>query len=246
MKKIFIITMIILLGCVLVFAGEFEDTSKKAEQGDIIAQYALGVMYKKGVGVPQNYKQAYIWFSLAAAQGHKNAEKKRDLIERKLTTRQLGYAQDLAVIKQKYITAFATKSVLDQKSTKPVPDQKSINGKFITTSSLGTIFIITGNVINCTSNIVSHVKVQGILNAKGNTETMSQAVYCGNTIAEDVLKNSTMFEITSQLMFKNGQSNRNLDIEPDETIAFMIVFSDLPAGIESFEVNVSDFDIEKP
>jgi hypothetical protein len=75
---------------------------------------------------------------------------------------------------------------------------------------------------------------------------MSQAVYCGNTIAEDVLKNSTMFEITSQLMFKNGQSNRNLDVEPDETIAFMIVFSDLPAGLESFEVNVSEFDIEKP
>ncbi|MDM8536920.1 SEL1-like repeat protein [Desulfobacterales bacterium HSG17] len=245
MKTIIIITISILFSCVLVFADEYGDTLNKAEQGYAIAQYELGIMYKKGVGFPQNYKQAYIWFSLAAAQGHKDAEKKRNLIERKLTPQQLGYAQDLAVIIQKHITALDTTSKIDQKSTKPVPDKKSINGKFITTSNLGTLFIVTGNVINHTSNIISHVKIQCILNAKGKAETTSQTVYCGNVIAEDVLKNSTMLEITSQLMFKNGQSNRNLDVEPDETIPFMIVFSELPAGLQSYEVEVTEFEKDK-
>jgi len=39
-----------------------------AEQGNISAQYYLDVMYRKGTGVPQNYKIALKWFRLAAKQ----------------------------------------------------------------------------------------------------------------------------------------------------------------------------------
>ena len=40
-----------------------------AEQGDAIAQSNLGNMYRKGQGVPQNYKEAYKWYHLSAKQG---------------------------------------------------------------------------------------------------------------------------------------------------------------------------------
>jgi TPR repeat protein len=79
MKRFFIIPIIISLGFVLVSAGEFEEKLIKAEQRNANAQYDIGIMYKTGVGVPQNYKQAYIWFSLAAAQGNKDAAKKKKL-----------------------------------------------------------------------------------------------------------------------------------------------------------------------
>ena len=36
-----------------------------AEQGDVKAQYALGVMCAQGYGVPQNEAQAMKWFQLA-------------------------------------------------------------------------------------------------------------------------------------------------------------------------------------
>ncbi len=39
-----------------------------AEQGNVTAQYNLGVMYAKGRGVPQDYVQAYLWFNLAASR----------------------------------------------------------------------------------------------------------------------------------------------------------------------------------
>ena len=40
-----------------------------AEQGDVAAQYNLGIMYDNGDGVPQDYKEAVKWYRLAAEQG---------------------------------------------------------------------------------------------------------------------------------------------------------------------------------
>lgn len=45
-----------------------------AEQGDVLAQFNLGLMYSKGDGVPQNYKEAARLYGLAAAQGNANAQ----------------------------------------------------------------------------------------------------------------------------------------------------------------------------
>jgi len=40
-----------------------------AEQGDIIAQFNLGLMYDKGLGVPRDPAEAAEWFRRAAEQG---------------------------------------------------------------------------------------------------------------------------------------------------------------------------------
>ena len=49
---------------------EISDLRRKAEQGDAERQFNLGVLYKKGQGVPQNDATAREWFEKAAAQGH--------------------------------------------------------------------------------------------------------------------------------------------------------------------------------
>jgi len=41
-----------------------------AEQGDDLSQHALGLMYMKGQGVPQNYTEALKWYFLAAEKGN--------------------------------------------------------------------------------------------------------------------------------------------------------------------------------
>ena len=41
-----------------------------AKQGDGLAQYNLGVIYAKGFGVPQDYKEAVRWYTLAAEHSH--------------------------------------------------------------------------------------------------------------------------------------------------------------------------------
>ena len=73
-----------------VHAGEFKDGyaafAKKnyavamayfkhaAAQGDADAQYSLGHMYDKGLGVVQDYAEAVKWYKLAAAQGRAEAQ----------------------------------------------------------------------------------------------------------------------------------------------------------------------------
>jgi hypothetical protein len=45
-----------------------------AEQGNVTAQYNLGVMYAKGRGVPQDDAEAVKWYRLAAEQGNVTAQ----------------------------------------------------------------------------------------------------------------------------------------------------------------------------
>ena len=56
------------------FAQDMATTKQKAEQGDAAAQLFLGILYKDGQGVPQDYAQAAIWFRKAAEQGDAGAQ----------------------------------------------------------------------------------------------------------------------------------------------------------------------------
>ena len=47
---------------------------KAAEQGDVLAQFNLGVFYETGKGVPVDQEQAAIWYRKAAEQGHTDAQ----------------------------------------------------------------------------------------------------------------------------------------------------------------------------
>ena len=47
---------------------------QRAAQGNAAAQYNLGVMYVKGEGVPQDYKESLKWYRLAAEQGLAKAQ----------------------------------------------------------------------------------------------------------------------------------------------------------------------------
>ena len=49
-------------------------TTDTAEQGYANAQYNLGLMYKNGDGVVQDYAEAVKWYRLAAEQGYANAQ----------------------------------------------------------------------------------------------------------------------------------------------------------------------------
>ena len=45
---------------------------KAAEQGLLKAQYALGVLYQDGLGVPQDFVEAHKWLNLAASRSTKS------------------------------------------------------------------------------------------------------------------------------------------------------------------------------
>ena len=98
MKKSLSVIALLLLLCSPVFSQtpDLNETRRFAEQGIAGAQYNLGLMYATGRGVPQNHARAYLWFSMAAAQGNEGASEMRDLTSEKLTTEALNNAQQLA------------------------------------------------------------------------------------------------------------------------------------------------------
>ena len=53
-----------------VYAKSLKESKAFAEQGDIAAQFKLGLIYYKGQGVRSDYQEALNWFKKAALQGH--------------------------------------------------------------------------------------------------------------------------------------------------------------------------------
>ena len=56
------------------FTSALQKFQESAEKGDVIAQYALGLMYDNGEGVTQNNTTAFKWYKKAAEQGYAQAQ----------------------------------------------------------------------------------------------------------------------------------------------------------------------------
>jgi len=55
--------------------GEVDTLRQQARQGDVEAQYRLGMLAHTGEGVPQNEAEAVQWLQRAALQGHPEAQR---------------------------------------------------------------------------------------------------------------------------------------------------------------------------
>ncbi len=82
--------LVLALLCSSAYAGDYEDGRAAYSQGDytaaiqtymasgrqgnVLAQFMVGVMYDEGQGVTQNYAEAVKWYRLAAAQGYASAQ----------------------------------------------------------------------------------------------------------------------------------------------------------------------------
>jgi hypothetical protein len=67
-----------------------------ADQGLHDAQHFLGLTYENGIGVSQNFVQAYKWYNLAGVNGLEIADKDRDALTKQMTPDQIAEAQQLA------------------------------------------------------------------------------------------------------------------------------------------------------
>ncbi len=63
-----------------------------ADQGVAEAQYTLGLMYRDGRGVPRDFAAAYMWLTLAIAQGGEKAKEIRDGLAKRMTHGQIEEA----------------------------------------------------------------------------------------------------------------------------------------------------------
>ena len=71
------------------YAEAAEWFRKAGQLGVRDSQFNLGVLYARGMGVPPDLTQAWVWFSLAAQQGDTDASKKRDEVAAKMDAKAL-------------------------------------------------------------------------------------------------------------------------------------------------------------
>jgi TPR repeat protein len=67
-----------------------------AEQGNARAQTVLGVMFRKGEGVPKNAVRARMWFGLAAKSGDVGAKAGLREVSKTMTREEVSQAEAMA------------------------------------------------------------------------------------------------------------------------------------------------------
>ena len=92
-----------------------------ANNGDAKAMLALGRLYMQGLGVPQNYVQAHMWFSLAASRFEAEAVKERDALAARMSAEQVAEAQKMAAAWQPGETQQAKTPVAGGSAGPPPP-----------------------------------------------------------------------------------------------------------------------------
>lgn len=65
----------------------------RAQAGEVDAQYALGLMYAEGRGVPVDEAKAYVWLSRAVAQGDVEALELRRMLISQMSGEAIALAE---------------------------------------------------------------------------------------------------------------------------------------------------------
>lgn len=73
-----------------------EQWQAAANAGDSRAMLALGRLYLRGLGAPQDFVLAHMWFNLAASRGETEAIKHRDVLSARMTSTERAEAQKRA------------------------------------------------------------------------------------------------------------------------------------------------------
>ncbi|RLB91074.1 MAG: hypothetical protein DRH26_08570 [Deltaproteobacteria bacterium] len=140
------------------------------------------------------------------------------------------------------IEQYLKKPAPEISEARPIPNQKSVNGRFITNSTAGTLFVITGRVENPSNIAYSHIEIRGALITTSKKEAKIKKAFCGNIIPEDMLKTGNIADIDILLALKEGAHKINVNVPPGGSVPFMLVFSDLPEKLENFTVKVAGFE----
>jgi localization factor PodJL len=64
-----------------------------AERGVLDSQFNLGVLYQEGSGVPKSEIEAYVWYTIAGAQGDTMAVQRADILAREMSEPQIEQAK---------------------------------------------------------------------------------------------------------------------------------------------------------
>jgi len=112
----------------------------------------------------------------------------------------------------------------------------AVTGSFVQNSKAGQLFVIRGTISNNYPDSRSYVLVKGsILDDKGKV-VKTKVAYAGNVFTDSELKDLPVDQINQGLRNRAGKGNSNVNIKPQASVPFMIVFEELPENLSEFTV----------
>jgi hypothetical protein len=115
---------------------------------------------------------------------------------------------------------------------------KTIDAKYIENQTAGKLLVISGQVRNDYKHPRSHIQIAGKLFNKDGSVAQSATVYAGNMIPTLDLARLELTKIKDLLQNKSGQRKSNLNVKNSRVVPFMIVFDQLPDGLDEYAVEV--------
>ena len=116
---------------------------------------------------------------------------------------------------------------------------EGIAAEFIANSSAGTLCVVKGQVRNSYNHPRSNIRVTVNLYAAGNAVVKTATVFAGNVLSSQDLSSLDLIAINERLKSSTGTNNMNVGIQPGRSVPFMAVFSNLPAGLDEYSVEVA-------
>ena len=126
---------------------------------------------------------------------------------------------------------------------RPAPDdvnrievmQATVRSKFVENAKTGKLFVITGRVRNGYEEARNFIGVTGNSFAKGK-KVQSTSVFAGNALSDAQLSTMDMNAINKALRNRVGEKKSNMNVGPNQTLPFMIVFDKMTTELEEYTV----------
>jgi len=126
----------------------------------------------------------------------------------------------------------------DPGNLKITPLGKTIDAKYVENQTAGKLLVISGQVRNDYKHPRSHIQIAGKLFNKDGSVAQSATVYAGNMIPTLDLARLDLTKIKDLLQNQSGQRKSNLNVKNSRVVPFMIVFDQLPDGLDEYTVEV--------
>ncbi|MGD9187264.1 MAG: DUF3426 domain-containing protein [Desulfobacteraceae bacterium] len=112
-----------------------------------------------------------------------------------------------------------------------------INSKFIENETSGRLFVVTGKVRNGKDTARRMIRLQGKLFTKGKVLAKTEFTYGGVSLKDQEISQQAIADIKKKINSPSGPAAA-VKVLPGQTVPFMIVFSDLPEGLDEFAIEV--------
>lgn len=112
-----------------------------------------------------------------------------------------------------------------------------INSKFIQNEKSGRLFVVTGKVRNGKETARRLIRLQGQLFTKGKVLAKTEFTYGGVSFNDQEISQQAVVDIKKTINNPSGPA-ATVKVLPGQTVPFMIVFSDLPEGLDEFAIEV--------